>query len=560
MTVSPLSGSRDATADTQISFLGVGARSLSQISVRGSRSGSHGGRLRPYSVGDGASFVPSRPFAEGERVVVRAVLRRGRRRRALLDRFAIAERDSLTSTPEKIYPGSPAYVQGFRSRSTLRPPIVKVTASSPAVAAGDEFVAPYTGPGQAGPMILDQHGGLIWFKPLPTNTFATDLRVQQYFGRPVLSWWQGDISVHGFGLGEDVIANAAYEDIAHVRAGNGLQADLHDFQLTPRGTAFLTAYEPLHCDLSSVGGSANGAVTDGVLQEIDVRTGLVMYEWHSLDHVALGESYRTVRATSAAEPFDYFHINSIAVNPDGSLLVSARNTWTAYLLDPRSGQIAWRLGGKRSSFKLGRGVATAWQHDPRELPDGAISIFDNGAVPNVHGQSRGIVVSLDPTHRSAKLVQQVLHTPPLVSDSQGNFQALENGDWFVGWGQAPYFSELDSSGHLLFDAHFPAHTQSYRAYRFAWVGQPAHPPAFVFVRGGEGAGTAYVSWNGATQVNGWQVLSGPTPTAMTVVARAPRAGFESAIAVPPGGAGSYMAVQALDSSGRVLGTTPTTKP
>ncbi len=325
MTISPLSGSRDASAETQISFLGAPVRALSHISASGSRSGSHPGRLLAYSRGGGASFVPSTPFAEGERVTVRGRVRIGGRSHALLDRFAIAERDPITTTPETIHAGRASEVQGYVSRPTLRPPTVTVTVRSPAVAPGFEFVAPYTGPGQAGPMILDQDGGLVWFKPLPTNTFATDLRPQEYRGRPVLTWWQGDVSVHGYGLGEGVIADQSYTDIAHVRAGNGVQADLHDFQLTPRGTAFVTAYQPILCDLSSVGGSANGGVTDGLLQEIDVRTGLVMFQWTSLDHVALSESYSDARNASTADPFDYFHINSINVDADGSLLISARN-------------------------------------------------------------------------------------------------------------------------------------------------------------------------------------------------------------------------------------------
>ncbi len=107
----------------------------------------------------------------------------------------------------------------------------------------------------------------------------------------MLTWWQGDISVHGFGRGEGVIADSSYTDIAHVRAGNGDLADLHELQLTPSGTALITAYDPILCNLSAIGGAADGAVTDGVFQEIDVKTGLVMYEWTSLDHVALSESY-----------------------------------------------------------------------------------------------------------------------------------------------------------------------------------------------------------------------------------------------------------------------------
>jgi hypothetical protein len=574
VTISPLPGSRDASPQTQISFLGVPAGELSAVSVVGSRTGAHTGRMAAYRAeiagtatgpsptaegggqDDGASFLPSRPFAEGERVTVRARLRIGGSVRTLLDQFAIASQDQISSTPETIHPGSPSEVQSFHSRPDLQPPVVTVTAQSPAVAPGDEFVAPYSGPGQAGPMILEPSGGLVWFKPLPTHTSATNLEVQEYEGKPVLTWWQGDISVHGFGLGEDVIADSTYTDIAHVKAGNGHQADLHEFQLTPQGTALITAYDPILCNLSSVGGPAYGGVTDSVLQEIDVKTGLVMYEWTSLDHVALGESYEPANRSTTAYPYDFFHLNSIGLDGDGSLLISSRNTWTVYKLNPRSGQIVWRLGGRHSSFAEAPGTRTAWQHDPRELPDGSISIFDNGASPAVHSQSRGVVLSLDQQTRTATLVSQFTHASPLLADSQGNMQALGNGDWFLGWGQMPDFSELSPEGALLFDAHFPKHEQSYRSFRFAWTGTPAHPPTFAFQPAAPGTGTVYASWNGATLVSSWSVLAGATPGSLKAVAQAVRGGFETAIQLPAATVGPYLAVQALDASGRVLGASP----
>jgi hypothetical protein len=560
VTVSPLPGSRDASPQTQISFLGVPKGELSRISVVGSRSGAHAGHFAGYSQGDGASFVPSKPFAEGETVTVNAQVQAGGgAAQPLLDSFTIARQDTLTTTPETIHPGSPGEIQGFHSRPDLRPPRVTVTASSPAVAPGDEFVAPYDGPGQSGPMILDPSGGLIWFKALPNDTSATNLRVQEYGGRPVLTWWQGDISVHGFGQGEGVILNSAYAQIARVRAQNGLRADLHEFQLTPQGTALITAYDPIYCNLSSVGGAADGAVTDGTFQEIDVRTGLVMYQWTSLDHVALAESYAPASTSDTALPFDFFHINSISLDQDGSLLISARNTWTAYDINAQTGQIAWQLGGKHSSFTLGPGVATAWQHDPRELTNGSFSIFDNGASPTVHSQSRGIVVSLEPQSKTATLVSQFTHPAPILAQSQGNVQAQANGDWFVGWGEVPDFSEFSPTGQLLFDAHFPPGDQSYRDLRFPWTGTPATRPAFSVPAATHGsAGTVYASWNGATQVASWRVSAGATRHSLKRVAEAPRSGFETAIPLPRKTAGRYVTVQALDATGRVLGTGATT--
>jgi hypothetical protein len=561
VTVSPLPGSRDASPQTQISFLGVSVRDLTVQTVAGTRSGAHSGHLAAYSQGDGASWLPTRPFVEGERVTVRAKALISGRWQPIVDVFAVAKPDSLSSTPETIHSGSAAEEQHFLSRPDLRPPSVTVTVSTPGQAPGDILVAPYTGPGQAGPMILEPSGALLWFKPLPTDTFATDLRVQEYEGKPALTWWQGDISIHGFGVGEDIIYSSSYSEEGRVRGGNGHRPDLHEFFLAPNGTAFVTSYFPVLCNLSAYGGSSYAGLTDGVMQEIDVRTGLVMYEWTSLDHVAVSESYSSPARSNTGYPYDFFHINSIDVDRDGSLLVSARNTWTVYDLNPATGQIRWQLGGKHSSFTGAGATRTAWQHDPRELPDGAISIFDNGSSPTVHPQSRVVVISLNGQTGAATLETQLTHTPGLVVESQGNAQALPNGDWFVGWGQEPFFSELSPSGQELFDAHFPAHTQSYRSYRMPWTGTPVHSPALAFVVGGSGAGTVYASWNGDTQVASWRLLAGGSPTALHAILTVPRSGFETALTVPAGTIGPYVAAQALDAAGNPLSSsTPVEEP
>jgi hypothetical protein len=556
VTVSPLPGSRDASPATQISFRGVPASQLKIASVIGSSSGRHAGRLLAYSQGDGASFVPQKAFTAGERVSVRAQLTAGGRAHTIIDQFVVAYRDYLSSTPQRTYGGHANESQSFVSRPDLHPPGVAVTVSSPAAQDGDIFLAPYAGPGQAGPMILDQRGGLVWFKPLRAHVSATNFHAQQWEGQPVLTWWEGDISEHGYGLGRDVVLNSRYTEVASITAGNGFKADLHDFQLASNGVAFVTAYSPVYCNLSSVHGLADSAVSDSLIQEIDIRTGLVRYEWTSLDHVALSESYERVSTSSTAWPFDYFHVNSINIDEDGSLLTSARNTWTVYELDRQTGRVGWRLGGKLSSFQQASGTRTAWQHDPREQPDGTISIFDNGASPAVRKESRALVLSLDPLRRVATVIAQFTHGPPLLAESQGNVQALANGDWFVGWGQVPDFSEYNALGQLVFDGHLPPKAESYRSFRFAWSGTPTHSPAFAFR-----APTVHASWNGATGVASWVVLAGPSPASLRPVASAPRSGFETPIALPAGVAGPVLAVEALDAAGRVLGVSaPASQP
>jgi hypothetical protein len=556
VTVSPASEARDASASTQISMLGVAAQELASVTVAGSRTGRHPGRLLAYSQGDGASFVPDRPFAEGERVSVKVTLREGANATPFAWSFTVAVRDRSGEAGGTYHPAPhPAYYQSFHSSPALKPPTVTVTAHLPGTTPGDLFLAPYSGPGQYGPMILDENGSLVWFKPLsPQGTRAADFRVQQYEGNPVLTWWQDPLIAGGQSRAGEVVMNSSYQQIAVVRAGNGYQPDLHEFQITPQGTALITVYTGIDCNLSSVGGPRDGAVADTLMQEIDLRTGLVMFEWHSLDHVALSDSYAAPRPGTRTTPFDYFHINSIDVEQDGDLLIGSRNTWAAFDVDPHTGDVRWQLGGRHSSFAMGAGARTAWQHDARQQPDGTITFFDNGATPAEHPQSRAIQLSLDPQRMTATLVRVAEHSTPLVSGSQGNTEALANGNWLVGWGEEPDLSEFSPGGQLLFDAHLPAAYESYRAYRLPWAGQPTDPPALAYIKppGAAAAATVYASWNGASAVAAWHVLSGASPASLVPVASASKTGFETAIPLAPAAAGTYVAVQALDASGAVM--------
>jgi hypothetical protein len=167
-------------------------------------------------------------------------------------------------------------------------------------------------------------------------------------------------------------------------------------------------------------------------------------------------------------------------------------------------------------------------------------------------------VSVDGQTGTATLSARIVHSPPLVVESEGSVQALANGDWFVGWGQEPYFSEFSPEGQLLFEAHFPVHTRSYRDLRFAWNGTPAHPPVFAFQEGATGQGTVYASWNGATEVASWRVLAGTSASSLSAVVQVPRSGFETAIPLPAGTAGPYLSVQALGAGGQLLGSSVAT--
>ncbi len=161
----------------------------------------------------------------------------------------------------------------------------------------------------------------FWLFGLPriTTSMVYDFRVQLYRGEPVLTWMEGS-TPGGFGAGHFVIADTAYERIAEFRVGNGFSGgDLHELVLTPRGTALVIVYSTMEWDLTSIGGPMHGAVTDGVVQEIEIETGRVLFEWHSLDHVPPEETRIGYGGLDNGDrPFDYFHLNSVEEDPEGN--------------------------------------------------------------------------------------------------------------------------------------------------------------------------------------------------------------------------------------------------
>jgi hypothetical protein len=347
-----------------------------------------------------------------------------------------------------------------------------------------------------------------------------------------------------------VIDDAAYQPVTVVHAADGLSADLHEFQLTPQGSALITAYYPVYWTTAGGKHPRRTVVLDGVVQEIDIATGLLLFEWHSLDHIGLGESYD--------RPPDYFHINSIEQTPDGQLLISARNTWAGYLVGHGLGRVLWRLGGKRSSFRMGAGAGFAYQHDIRLDRFGRVTLYDDGAGASpAHRESRGLTLALDTRRMTARLVVADRHRPPLLAYYEGSDQLLGNGHSFVGWGQKPFFTEFDAQGHIVFDARFAANLADYRAFLEPWSGQPTGSPAVAAAASPTGT-VVYASWNGTTSTSAWRILVGAAPSSLTPIMTAPKQGFETTIAL--GGSYAYAAVQALDAAGDVLGTSAVVQP
>src|SRR5580704_9789561 len=318
------------------------------------------------------------------------------------------------------------------------PPPVSTLTSSPFVAqGGDFFISPY---GDAstyanGPEILNSQGDVVWFKAVPAGEEASDFRVQTYEGQPVLTYWLGT-GLGGLASGTDYILNDRYQQIATVNAGNGLSADGHEFLITPWNTALILSYTTATANLTSIGGPADQTVINGVVQEINIATGQVLFQWNSEHHVPFSQSEQPLPA-SAGTPWDWFHINAVKVDINGNLLIDARDTWTTYKVNRFNGGIIWQLGGKDSSFTLqaapgqvldSAGEIFAWQHDPEPLGNDTYTFFDNESSGTpLLPYSRAVTVKLNPWTHVATLLSSDNQPEGLSAASQGNAQPTADG-------------------------------------------------------------------------------------------------------------------------------------
>jgi arylsulfotransferase ASST len=565
--VYPIAGTRVANPATTISFRG--STNIKGLTVSGSKTRTHSGRLVKHSDGTGVSFVPDGQFRENELVTVHSTTRLTGATDAGNVRFRIYTRpdqktlDQIAKGDHSDPEGDPSEAQHFRSRTDLRPPDLKVTTNEAGASKDPIFLAVKAGPGQNGPTIRAADGRLIWFRRTSQDVSPYDFRAQVYRGKPVLTWWQGIVR-SGKGRGTGMMLDSSYREIKHVRAGNGYAMDQHEFELTPRGTAFINVYEPVKYSLKPAGGKKDGNAWDSIVQEIDIKTHMVLFEWHSLAHVSVSLGTFPVRESSGL-PYDPFHVNSVSEDGAGNLLLSARNTNALFLVDRHNGHLLARIGGKKSDYEMQPGAALIGQHQAVLQPNGTITVFDNGGstrFPTMPDrESRGVRIRVDAGSRTVSLREEYKHPgEAMFSRSQGSMQVLPNGHAFISWGGGnPYVTEMNPDGHAVFESYInPKSDDTYRAYRMPWRASPRDRPAAVASKGTARTGV-WASWNGATEVAHWEVLAGDDPGNLQSKGKFDAVDFETRMEVV-GVSPKYVAVRALASNGAVLGTSPAVRP
>ncbi|MDT5136077.1 MAG: hypothetical protein QOD58_339 [Mycobacterium sp.] len=415
---------------------------------------------------------------------------------------------------------------------------------------GSTAASPGAGSRPAILVIADKTGKVVWQRELPAGQTAGNLRVQNFQGKPVLTWWQG-LKQESHGLGVSHIADEQYNVIAALTPGGDLSADIHEFRITSDGHALMTSYQEVTSDLTVIGGPKDGKIYNCIASVVDIASKKLLFSWDALSHVPITDSPAKYTAGQVLDPY---HVNSISLDPAGNLVISMRALSTVFNVDTHTGSINWQLGGKHSTFEIDNGVQFAYQHDA-EMPDAnTLTLFDNQAEGKPGQPGGGSVptslkwIHLDFTGRRASLIRAQTHPGNLSAGAMGNLQQLPGGDTFSGWGTAGHLAEFTPDGEIVYDVTLAGGT--YRAFLNEWTGAPVEPPHLTFADM-----SVHAIWNGATAVAQWRLLYGPEGNSLTPLAVVPWAGYDTAIPVNAIAHGYYQ-LQALDASAGVIDQSP----
>ena len=399
------------------------------------------------------------------------------------------------------------------------------------------------------PFIISQENNELIYavdESLPTSNF----RVQTMSGKPHLTYWRGR-GDPGHAYGELVILNEEYHekviglnhtDLEFVQNNQDWQnppgsMDFHEQEATSDNTVLVTAYNITSANLSTMHGPEEGWILDSQFYEIDIKTSEIKFKWSAKDHIPIEDSKLPISSGlgdgTRDRPYDYFHINSVQQIGD-NFLIGARHIWGVWLISRTDGHVIWKLDGSGEGGDFGpleergqfRWSSHAKAYDVR-ANEITISVFDNHAISfeNKTAPARGIMLRLQlPADKavSPKVLSIIggenTSDTDLYALSQGSYQPdLDNGHQLMSYGSSPVIREFGpgvDGPELLWEARFGlGDAQNYRVHKHAWNATPSawDPTLVIEPASSTGTGTAvkgYVSWNGATDIEAWNIYTG----------------------------------------------------
>jgi hypothetical protein len=249
----------------------------------------------------------------------------------------------------------------------------------------------------------------------------------------------------------------------------GFALDIHELQVLEDGSYYILGRDLITIDMSQyiTGGDTAAVLVANTIHHMDSNDN-ELWRWESINHYNILDVDDHVDLTQ--HTIDWTHCNSIEIDSDSNLILSTRNFNEITKTNRQTGEIIWRLGGKRNQFQFmndNRGFGR--QHDVRRHSNGNIILFDNGhhLIPEY---SSYIEYELDETIYYATLIRRYTRNESVFAQTRGGVQELADGHTLICWGQKidPAVTEFNDENLIEFEMMFPVSQHQYRAYRFAW--------------------------------------------------------------------------------------------
>lgn len=434
----------------------------SLISVTGSISGVHSGKIIIAEDGKKLIFTPNSPFAFNETVEVS------------LDRLAT----STVSNNKLSY--------SFKTQvKKIKPDYEKIMSAE--MGANEFSKLKFSGdyavlPNLSVTVSNNPSPGNLFLNNYPTQGYTTNIRIAKNDGsthysreiaQPTTDFNRQPnglmvyFKVQGLNFTDPGIyysEDSGFNLVDSFYCGNGYSTDGHDLRLLNNGHALLLSYDPQPVDMSQIvaGGNPNAIVYGLIVQEIDENKNVV-FQWRSWDYIAITEA---IYENLTAATIDYVHGNAVELDDDGNLLISSRHLNEITKINRSTGDIIWRLGGVNNQFTFTNDtIPFHYQHDIRRINNGNITLFDNGNF-RTPSYSRALEYSLDEVNKTATKVWEYRNSPDIYAPFMGSVQRLQNGNTLIGWGGSNNtLTEVTSGGGIALEMKYPAGVWSYRAFR-----------------------------------------------------------------------------------------------
>lgn len=501
----PLPSSTEVSPLTEIGIRAIGtfsgdALSSLRISVIGFHSGSHA--VTPRRTRDGSMIIlhPAEPFDYHETVSVSFTgkLEPGGNLNnefsfvTMVEPIGHIDRSTSEELPRPLLRSA----RPLQTEEDAISNLIIVKDSSPVT--GEMTIDNYGGVGAVpvNPMLLslDEHGTVLRSLPIGISAlFFAKLRNGKY------AYWTEN-------PGRFIILDSAtWNPIDTLGAPPGDSTDGHDLLVFANGSYALLGVHVVTQDMSSRGGSATAKVGWSTIEVFDSDKNLVM-RWDGHDYFGPGDIEKHIPLKPApGQAIDAQHSNSLDFDANGDIILSSRHLCEITKIKGTTGEVLWHLGGARNNFTLvGDSVWFSYQHDARWLPNGHMLLFDNsdydtviGRSPKIVHSSRAVEYILDTTAKTAQLVWQFQHNPPIYSFAMGTAERLlPSGNTLIGWGAVPLApfmvsTEVTPSNAIVFEMRDSTADYNYRVQKY--------PSAGTGISGGSGFGGVGILQRGVTQ-------------------------------------------------------------